>query len=543
MRNGFLGSVGALLASAGLVFAQAPYYGQPYGYQPVMQPYYAPAPVNYNYGYGYAPAYAPGYAWPRVNAQPPAPVSPKPAPAASSRVVQAQNSEPIPTLPSEPPLAVPGKPPVISGPPSPTPALPSPGPAVQPGKPTPDPVHEDHPYGETVHGPSCSGGSCGVDGCVSGNCGEACAGLKVWGTAEFLLWRIKDPPVSAPLLTTGALDQAMVAGVPAGALGTPGASVITPSSFHLGEIPGVRINLGGWLTDTHRLGLEVTGFVLPQEKKTFTAASGGDPNMILAVPAFIVPANTEGLLETSVPGVNNLTASLQSRSQLYGGEANVLFHIYNNDWFSIGGLAGGRYLDLTEDLQFNTTLTGDPVNGVPPAPLMAALPNFTIAANDRWATRNEFIGGQIGAKAEARYWFFFANVLAKVAAGEIHQSVNLTGATTFTNIVGGNIETGGHFNLVTNINRQTKDQFGVVPEVQAQVGVEIKRNIRVFAGYDFLYVNTVARPGDQIDRTVNPAALPPILLGTAIAPNSPNRVFNTTNFWAEGLNVGVELRY
>src|SRR5208283_1414910 len=107
--------------------------------------------------------------------------------------------------------------------------------------------------------------------------------------------------------------------------------------------------------------LEASGFILGEQTRRLAASSGPDPNMVLAVPALLTPANLEGVIPTavSVPGANALSASIVARSQLYGAETNFLFHIYNNDWFSIGGLAGGRYLDLTEDLSFGTTLTGD----------------------------------------------------------------------------------------------------------------------------------------------------------------------------------------
>jgi len=400
--------------------------------------------------------------------------------------------------------------------------------------------HDEHSLLGTVAGPSCAGG---IDGCASGHCAPP-SGLRIWTTAEFLGWTIKDQPIAVPLLTTGDIAAATGAGLVPGAIGSPGTTVISPTSIQMSEISGGRLNIGGWLTADSHIGVEASGFILAQQTKSFSANSGTDANSILAVPALLLPANVEGVIPTAVsaPGANTMTASIVARSQLYGAESNFLFHIYNNDWFSIGGLAGGRYLDLTEDLSFGTTLVGDPVNGVPPNGL-AGVPGFSIAATDRWATRNQFIGAQIGSRAEVRFWRLFANVEGKLGFGNIHQTVNLTGATTFTGITGGNIETGGHFNLVTNISHEAKDQFAVVPEVQAQLGIEFSRHLRAFAGYDFLYVNDVVRPGDQINRFVNPAALPPILSGSTIVPAMPSKLFETSTFWAQGVTAGIEVRY
>jgi Putative beta barrel porin-7 (BBP7) len=546
MRNGFLGSVAALLASAGLAFAQAPYYyGVPYGSGPLMQPYYSPAPGYY----GSAATYAPGYVWPTAQYQPSA-VPSRPRPAAPVQPVNTQSPESLPNTPPETPLAdsrpTPG---TIEGPPTPTPPLPGTTSSNLPNSgaaPAAAPLaegtaeHDEHSLLGTVAGPSCGGG---IDGCASGHCASP-AGLRIWTTAEFLGWTIKDQPISVPLLTTGNIAAATAVGLPPGAIGAPGTTVISPSSIQMSEFSGGRLNIGGWLTADCHIGVEASGFILAQQTKTFGANSGTDGNTVLAVPALLLPANVESVIPTAVslPGANTLTASIVARSQLYGAESNFLFHIYNNDWFSIGGLAGGRYLDLTEDLSFNTTLTGDPANGVPPNGLVG-VPGFTIAATDRWATRDQFIGPQIGTRAEVRFWRLFANVEGKVAFGNMHETVNLTGATGFTGIAGGLIETGGHFNLVTNISHETKDQFAVVPEVQAQLGIEFSRNLRAFAGYDFLYINDVVRPGDQINRYVNPAALPPILIGSTIVPAMPSKLFETSTFWAQGITAGIEVRY
>jgi len=71
----------------------------------------------------------------------------------------------------------------------------------------------------------------------------------------------------------------------------------------------------------------------------------------------------------------------------------------------------------------------------------------------------------------------------------------------------------------------------------------------VFVGYDFLYISDVARPGNQIDGGVNlfrtslvQQANPPI----AAPANDPSRpAFSAaqSNFWAQGLNLGAEVRF
>jgi hypothetical protein len=58
----------------------------------------------------------------------------------------------------------------------------------------------------------------------------------------------------------------------------------------------------------------------------------------------------------------------------------------------------------------------------------------------------------------------------------------------------------------------------------------------------------VVRPGEQIDRVINAGqsplyetpATPPGLQG---GPARPTVVFRGTDFWAQGINFGLEFRY
>ncbi len=61
-------------------------------------------------------------------------------------------------------------------------------------------------------------------------------------------------------------------------------------------------------------------------------------------------------------------------------------------------------------------------------------------------------------------------------------------------------------------------------------------------GYDFLYWSSVARPGDQIDRTVNSTQIAP-RTGPFTGPARPAFEFKNTDYWAHGVNFGVEFRY
>ena len=61
------------------------------------------------------------------------------------------------------------------------------------------------------------------------------------------------------------------------------------------------------------------------------------------------------------------------------------------------------------------------------------------------------------------------------------------------------------------------------------------------AGYTFLYLGSVVRPGNQIDLDVNPDQLRPRSCHSWGTP--PEFAFQEVDFWAQGLTLGVEGRW
>jgi hypothetical protein len=67
---------------------------------------------------------------------------------------------------------------------------------------------------------------------------------------------------------------------------------------------------------------------------------------------------------------------------------------------------------------------------------------------------------------------------------------------------------GGYFAQPTNIGDFHRAVFAVVPEIGLNVGYDLTGWMTAFFGYTFLYTNNVARPGNQIDRSINPIQSP-----------------------------------
>src|SRR5262249_6596375 len=103
---------------------------------------------------------------------------------------------------------------------------------------------------------------------------------------------------------------------------------------------------------------------------------------------------------------------------------------------------------------------------------------------------------------------------------------------------------GGLLALPTNIGDHSHDEFSVVPEFRINLGYQVTEHLRAFVGYTFLYWTQVVRPGEQINLNVNSTQIATSLLfGPLAGPAQPSFSFRHSDFWAQGLNLGVEFRF
>ena len=105
---------------------------------------------------------------------------------------------------------------------------------------------------------------------------------------------------------------------------------------------------------------------------------------------------------------------------------------------------------------------------------------------------------------------------------------------------------GGYFAQPTNIGSHTRTVFAVVPEVGLNVGYQITPWMSVFGGYTFLYMNNVVRAPQQVNRNINPLGGPrsrAIRPRRSPGPAQPSFKFDSSEFWAQGLTVGLAFRF
>jgi hypothetical protein len=414
-------------------------------------------------------------------------------------------------------------------------ALPSPAPVP----PAPIPLKGSLP---TVTAPasSCSAspGCCPAPHCPASCCPASCCleypqdkGKRFWVQAEALAWWIKDSKLP-PLVTTSPQTSL-------GVLGASDTRVLFGGNTDNEGRWGGRFTAGLWLDDCQRWGAATSFFFLGQRSVNFTNGSAGAP--LLARPFFNVVTGTEdaeqvaNLLVPSLPNLlplqGRISASLSSR--MWGLEGNGLHSLVVGCNYHVDLLGGFRYVKLDEGLNIDEELF------VPPSSPTSAGEHFLLV--DNFGTRNNFYGGQLGARGEFRRGRWSLDVLTKVALGVSDESVVVKGNTQIS-APGQSAQDfrGGLLALPTNIGTYHHDPFAVVPEVGFNVGYQITSHLRAKVGYSFLYLSSVARPGNEINRALNPTQLPPhTLVGVA----QPAFLFKDTDFWTQGINAGLEYDY
>jgi hypothetical protein len=132
----------------------------------------------------------------------------------------------------------------------------------------------------------------------------------------------------------------------------------------------------------------------------------------------------------------------------------------------------------------------------------------------------------------------------KLALGDLHESVNIQGSSTLVQPGLPNITVpGGQFAAPSNIGRATRDRFAAMPELEISIAYQISPNFQFFIGYNLLYLNKVARPGNQVDLIVDTRGNQIDAGFTGEATLFPRPFFTDSNFWAQGLDFGLQVSY
>jgi len=401
-----------------------------------------------------------------------------------------------------------------------------------------------------------------------------------WSSFEYLLYFPKSQNVPFSLLTSSAPNDD-------GRIGRGSTLNLVPAGDYTYNLAsGFRATIGAFGDDDRRYGVEASGFALEQKSniQTFSSQAGGIP--LLARP--FVDSTT---FDSSSAIIADLfygsgSAVFRTSTQTWGTEASGVLNLYRSCpdstcQISIDAIAGYRYLQLTEELSITSLsdisrtpstinrFDADPNNmdqALPTTPgglIPGAFRSFliipvvdvggtrittpgAIAIQDSFTVKNRFNGGQVGLRSFTRYGMFSLLLSGKVALGSMRQTVDISGATGIYDGIRG--FTGGSYGGVlanaSNIGRYTNEDYAVIPEFNAAVGVNLTRNLTVSMGYNLLYIDNVVRPGTLVNPVVNRAQIPASsTYGSANTIPTFTELFKTQEFFLHGANFSMTFKY
>jgi hypothetical protein len=345
-----------------------------------------------------------------------------------------------------------------------------------------------------------------------------------WVGAEALVWWMKGEPLPIPLITTGPSSQ----GANAGGLGMPGTvSLNQPLNFNAEG--GVRLFAGGWFDQGHVFGMDGSLFVLGNPGASFGANDRSGNG------TFVINEPVSGLTSTQVsaPGVGTGNAFVNVNSQFWGLETNLMLNVLRGGGWTVNLIGGFRYLQLDEWMSItgNSTIFNDTtfMDGFG-NPLVTAPAGSGVTTIDQFNTHNQFYGGQIGARFRYNMGRWSIDGSGSLAIGATHESVDINGTTIVYPVNGTPVPlTGGNY-ATLQIGRYSQDRFAVAPEARLNLGYQFTPWLRGTIGYDFLFLSSVLRPGNQIDNVYDGVSHPMVPM-------------KTSTYWSQGLNVGLQFNW
>ncbi|MCC6196020.1 MAG: BBP7 family outer membrane beta-barrel protein [Burkholderiales bacterium] len=345
-----------------------------------------------------------------------------------------------------------------------------------------------------------------------------------WGF-EPMAWWFQGSPTPTPIISDGVL-------------GRPGTQVLLGGGdVNTNPNAGFRVTL--FYTPKLTYGVEVNYLWIGERSQTDGVSTTGLPGSAnLFVPYYNVVRNAEDISEVSSTGSYSGSASTELTNSMQGAEINVTWPVAAKAPWDFTVFGGFRWLRLKEKYQITTN-----------SPYLPPTPAGVWTTADIFDASNKFYGGQIGARGNWRQGNWMMNGAVQVALGGMVQDMSVQGSLVtddFQSVGVTQTFPGGYFALPTNIGSRSRTVFAAVPELRLNVGYFFTPKISLSVGYDVLYASNVARPGNQIDRNINPSQAvsytgdpPAILLG----PAQPTFNWNSSSFWAQAVSATLHIRY
>lgn len=371
-------------------------------------------------------------------------------------------------------------------------------------------------------------------GCTNTN--DQCA-PGVWFNMDYMIWWLSAAPSPGPLATTGSLLDPNP-----GAIGQPGTRVLLGDrEVSNNAFSGLRIGAGTWIDEARTVGYEASGFTLEHRRNFQAVNSDGTGSPFLVRPFLDSSNNQQNGVLVALPGFQTGGVTQISSTRLCGWDFNVAFNGTDASDFRADALIGMRCLYLSESLTVQQSSQAL-VNQGPPGGL-ALQQGERLGLQDTFGTQSNFYGGQLGGRLTWISDRLITTATVKLALGVTDQIAELEGfASTRT---AGTIVNSGVIVNPANQGKYFTNTFAVIPELDLNVGYRVWKNTTLRVGYSVLYWSDVVRPGNAVPNSMNPNLNPNLNPNFApgAAGNQPRMSLSSTDFWAQGLNLGIEFRF
>ena len=306
---------------------------------------------------------------------------------------------------------------------------------------------------------------------------------------------------------------------------------------------GMRLSAGYYLEQDSGLSVNGNFILLPKNSYYLSSVTGLNDFPVLLETGFnnslnfTIPSNIAGQAPTMVTQNYAIVLSRQVDSSIFanastyiaGGELNVRGRDFLIGDMNFSGLLGFRYFQFKEAFDVSSQYTIFRPNGVTDvqninvngdivsAPIALNFPtpiNINSASNDQIKVYNHFIGPQIGINADYHYNRWSVMTGFNLGIGVMHQVAKISSSTTQTvktetstqNPAGQITSTtntsttnsaGGLLFSPTDVGQYSRNQFGLLPEINAKLGFKATERIKLTVGYDFLLLANVLRAPNQ----------------------------------------------
>jgi hypothetical protein len=357
------------------------------------------------------------------------------------------------------------------------------------------------------------------------------ASCRAWISTDYTV-NCFQAAVLPPLITTSA------AGTPkakAGVLGLASTATVFGANDVNDEVrSGWRLQGGMWLDDEHTLGIEMGGMIIESQATLFTANSKDFASGILARPFFNVTTGKEDSVVVAFPGNSTGTIDVRAASgNLYEAHVDLTEKFYDEHWVRLCSLFGYRFYRYDEGLHVRQTL-------VPTNP--AAIPGTVAVTDDDFTTHNTFNGVDIGLRGQFFWQDWSLDVLGKVAVGHVNRRINIQGQQVVTTPgVAPTVDAAGVLALSSNSGVHDNGDWTVVPEFGLNLCWHIRPYLCLRLGYTVFWLDDIARAGDQVNLSINPALFPPATAGAT--PTQPSFMLGRRDMWVQSINLGLEFDF